>query len=111
MPDLDLGLCVRTTGDPAGFANTLRRTVRDLDPRVELLDTTLLAAHSGMVLFPQRMASSLLLLLGLFLKLRADRRKAREAVYARQLEAYDDKRNQETRGRIWVGENDKTVER
>jgi len=53
----------------------------------------------------------LLLLLGLFLKLRADRRKAREAVYARQLEAYDDKRNQETRGRIWVGENDKTVER
>ena len=65
VPDLDLGLCVRTTGDPAGFANTLRQTVRDLDPRVELLDTTPLAAHSGMVLFPQRMASSVLALLGL----------------------------------------------
>jgi predicted permease len=65
VPDLDLNLCVRTTGDPVGFANTLRQTVRDLDPRVELLDTIPLAAHSGMVLFPQRMASSVLVLLGL----------------------------------------------
>jgi predicted permease len=65
VPDLDLGLCVRTTGDPAGFTNTLRQAVRDLDPRVELLNTTPLAVHSGMVLFPQRMASSVLGLLGL----------------------------------------------
>ena len=65
VPDLDLGLCVRTTGDPAGFANTLRQTVHDLDPRVELLQTLPLADHTGLVLFPQRMASSLLVLLGL----------------------------------------------
>jgi predicted permease len=64
-PDLDLGFCVRTVGDPAAFANTLRQTVRALDPRVELLQTVPLAVHSGMVLFPQRMASSLLVLLGL----------------------------------------------
>jgi predicted permease len=64
VPDLDLGLCLRTVGDPAAFANTLRKTVRDLDPGVELLQTVPLAVHSGMVLFPQRMASSLLVLLG-----------------------------------------------
>jgi predicted permease len=65
VPDLDLGLCVRTIGDPAGFANTLRQTVHNLDPRVELLQTQPLADYSGLVLFPQRMASSLLVLLGL----------------------------------------------
>lgn len=65
VPDLDLSLCVRTTGDPAAFANSLRQTVRALDPRVELLETTPLTVLSGMVLFPQRMASSVLVLLGL----------------------------------------------
>ena len=64
VPDLDLSLCVRTQGDPAAFTNTLRQTMRDLDPGVELLETLPLAEHSSMVLFPQRMASSLLLLLG-----------------------------------------------
>jgi len=64
VPDLDLNLCVRTTGDPAAFAHTLRQCMRDLDPRVELLQTLPLAVHSGMVLFPQRMASSLLVVLG-----------------------------------------------
>jgi len=65
VPDLDLNLCVRTQGDPTAFANTLRQAVHDQDPGVELLQTTPLAVHSGMVLFPQRMASSVLVLLGL----------------------------------------------
>ncbi|HTZ20776.1 MAG TPA: ABC transporter permease [Opitutaceae bacterium] len=64
VPDLDLAFCVRTAGDPAAFANTLRQTVRDLDPGVELSHTVPLAVYSGMVLFPHRVASSLLILLG-----------------------------------------------
>ena len=64
VPDLDLSLCLRTSGDPSAFANTLRQTMRDIDPGVELLQTLPLAAHSSLVLFPQRMASSLLILLG-----------------------------------------------
>ncbi len=41
----------------------------------------------------------LALLLGLLLKLRADRQKAREAGYARRLAAYDEQRSQEMQGR------------
>ena len=65
VSDLDLSLCVRTRGDPAAFANTLRVALRDLDPGVEVLQTLPLAEYSGMVLFPQRMASGVLVLLGL----------------------------------------------
>jgi predicted permease len=65
VPDLDLNFCVRTQGDPTAFANTLRQTMREIDPGVELLQTLPLTVHSGMVLFPQRMASSVLVLLGL----------------------------------------------
>jgi predicted permease len=65
VSDLDLSLCVRTQGDPSAFSNSLREAIREIDPGVELLQTMPLAVHSGMVLFPQRMASSLLLLLGL----------------------------------------------
>lgn len=64
VPDLDLGLCVRTKGDPVAFAGALRETVRQLDPGVELLDTLTLAAYSSMALFPHLMAANLLLLLG-----------------------------------------------
>jgi predicted permease len=64
VPDLDLGLCLRTSGDPSAIANALRQTVREIDPGVELLQTMPLAAYSSMVLFPQHMASSLLILLG-----------------------------------------------
>lgn len=41
----------------------------------------------------------LLALLGLLLRLRADRRKARDDAYGRRLEAYDDKRSEETQAR------------
>ncbi len=64
VPDLDLSLCVRTSGEPAAFAGTLREAVQRLDPGVELLDTLTLKAYSGMALFPQLMATSLLILLG-----------------------------------------------
>jgi predicted permease len=64
VPDLDLALCVRTAGDPAIAASLVRSTVAGLDPGVEVQRTVSLAAYSSMVLFPQRMASALLLLLG-----------------------------------------------
>jgi predicted permease len=63
VPDLDLSLCVRTTGDPAAFAHTLTRTVQELDPavgllRVQPMTETMLAS------FTQRMAAGLLVFLG-----------------------------------------------
>lgn len=64
VPDLDLAMCVRTTADPAAFAPALRRTIRELDPGVEMLHTVPLEAYSSMVLFPQRLASALLVFLG-----------------------------------------------
>jgi ABC-type antimicrobial peptide transport system permease subunit len=64
VPDLDLSLCVRTRADPSAFAGPLSRAVHEIDPSVELSQTIPLSVHSGMVLLPQRMASSLLLMLG-----------------------------------------------
>lgn len=64
VPDLDLAMCVRTAADPAAFASTLRRTIRELDPGVEMLHTVPLAAYSSMVLFPHRLASAVLVFLG-----------------------------------------------
>jgi predicted permease len=64
VPDLDLNICVRTAGEPAAFANTLRQAVRAIDPGVELLRVTPLINHMEGVFFAQRMATLLLSLLG-----------------------------------------------
>lgn len=64
VPELDLNLCLRTSGNPSGLAPALRRTLRELDPGVELVDALPLPVHSGMVLFAHRVALRLLLLLG-----------------------------------------------
>jgi predicted permease len=64
VPDLDLSLAVRTTGDPNAIAAAVRGAVRGLDPRVEPLRTQPLREYVESVYFPQRMASGLLLLLG-----------------------------------------------
>jgi len=54
----------------------------------------------------------LLLLLGLLLRERADRQRARDTAYAEQLAAYDEKRREEeTQARTWAVEGDKTEER
>jgi len=47
------------------FANTLRQTVHDLDPRVELLQTLLWPTTPAWCCFRSALASSLLVLLGL----------------------------------------------
>ena len=53
----------------------------------------------------------LLLLLGLLLQLRADRQKAAEDAYGRQLEACDDKRSEEGQARTWVFDGDRMEKR
>lgn len=63
-PDLDLGLCVRTKGDPAAFAAMLREVVRSLDPAVDLVRIVPLARHVEGAFFVQRFAATLLSLLG-----------------------------------------------
>jgi predicted permease len=64
VPELDLAVAVRTTGDPDALAGAVRGAVRGLDPRVDLLGTLPLRRHVERVFYPQRMASDLLLLLG-----------------------------------------------
>jgi predicted permease len=63
VPELDLGLAVRTSGDPAALAGAVRKAVRGLDAGVEPLRTQPLRDYVESVFFPQRMASGLLLLL------------------------------------------------
>jgi predicted permease len=65
VPDLDLSLCIRAHGDPNALSGSMRQAVLETDPGVELLQIMPLSVHSGMVLYPQRMASGLLLLMGL----------------------------------------------
>ena len=63
--DLDLNLCVRTAGDPLALAGTVRRTVHDLDPGVDVLGMHTMADHARTVLLAEVIASRLLALLGL----------------------------------------------
>ena len=62
VPDLDLNVCVRTTGDPAAFAGSLTRTVHELDPGVGLLRVGPFT-DSILATFVQRLAAALLALL------------------------------------------------
>ena len=63
---LDLGLCLRVAGgDPAGLANRLRDEIHQLDPGVEVWTTLRMTDYIQAALLPQKIASSLLLLLGL----------------------------------------------
>ncbi len=64
VPDLDLSLAVRTSSDPEAAARTVRSTLKELDPGVDLLRTVLLRRHVESVFFAQRMAAGLLLMLG-----------------------------------------------
>ncbi len=64
LPDLDLSLCVRTTGDPAALANALRQAVAAVDPRVDLYGTIPMTEATGYALLGQRLATDLLTVLG-----------------------------------------------
>jgi predicted permease len=64
VPDLDLNLCVKTRGEPAAMADTVRRTVRELDPAVDVWGSMPMSLHVEGAFFGQHLVSSLLLLLG-----------------------------------------------
>jgi predicted permease len=64
LPDLDLNICLRTSGDPAGYANALRAAVREIDPRVELRGILPMATATQHAFIGQRIATSLLTALG-----------------------------------------------
>jgi predicted permease len=64
VPDLDLGLAVRATGDPRALAGAIRAAVEDLDPGVDLLRVLPLRRYVEGVYFAQRTAATLLLVLG-----------------------------------------------
>lgn len=65
VPELDLGLCLRTKGDPAALIETVRQAVRQLDPGVDLWHSRTLAGHVQGAFFAQRIASFLLTALGI----------------------------------------------
>jgi predicted permease len=64
VPERDLSVAVRTSGDPASLARALQAAVHELDPRVDVLQTKTLRGHTDAVFFAQRLASILLALLG-----------------------------------------------
>jgi predicted permease len=64
LPDLDLNICVRTSGDPAAFANALRQAVATVDPRIDLYGTIPMTEAAGQALLGQRIATDLLSVLG-----------------------------------------------
>lgn len=63
--DLDLNICIRTSGPPERFASSLRQAVRDIDPAVDVLRVQPLTSHIQGALFAQNMVSCLLGLLGM----------------------------------------------
>lgn len=64
VPELDLSVALRTSGDPASLARSLQAAIHELDPRVDVLQLKTLRDHTDGVFFAQRVASTLLALLG-----------------------------------------------
>ncbi|MFZ0301548.1 MAG: ABC transporter permease [Terracidiphilus sp.] len=63
--DMNLAFYVRTHGDPDGILSTLRTQTRALDPNVTVFDAAPLKEFIGASLYPQKVAASLMTLLGL----------------------------------------------
>jgi len=62
--DMNLGFYVRTQGDPGSVLSTLRTQVKDLDPNVSVYDPVPLKEFMGASLYPQKVAASLMAVLG-----------------------------------------------
>jgi predicted permease len=65
VPELNLAVGVRTSGDPAAFAETLRREIRRLDPRVEVWLTMPMTDYIRPAFLAHHLASCFLEGLGL----------------------------------------------
>jgi predicted permease len=63
--DMALAFYVRTTADPIATLATVREKVREIDPNVTVFDAVPLADFIGASLYPQKVAASLLSVLGL----------------------------------------------
>src|SRR5580698_768938 len=62
--DMNLAFYVRTRGEPDSVLTTLRAQVRDLDPNVTVFDAAPLKEFIGASLYPQKVAASLMTVLG-----------------------------------------------
>jgi len=62
--DMNLAIYVRTKGDPNGVLSTLRRQVREVDPNVTVFDAAPLNEAIGASLYPQKLAASLMGVMG-----------------------------------------------
>jgi predicted permease len=63
--DLNLGVCVRTTGDPASLAGTLQQEIHKLDPRVEVWASITMTDYIKAAFLAPVLASRLLSWLGI----------------------------------------------
>ncbi len=62
--DMQLAFYVRTQGDPESILATLRRNVREIDPNVTVFDAAPLKEIIGASLYPQKVAATLLAVMG-----------------------------------------------
>jgi predicted permease len=62
--DMNLAFYVRAHGDPASVLSTLRAQTRAIDPNVTVFDAVPLKEFIGASLFPQKVAASLMAVLG-----------------------------------------------
>lgn len=62
--DMNLAIYVRTHGDPNGILSTLRRQVHAVDPNVTVYDAEPLSEAIGASLYPQKLAASLMTVMG-----------------------------------------------
>jgi predicted permease len=62
--DMNLAFYVRTKGEPDSVLYTLRAQVRELDPNVTVFDAAPLKEFIGASLYPQKVAASLMTVLG-----------------------------------------------
>jgi len=64
--DMNLAFYVRSSGDPDGIISTLRAQTRAIDPNVTVFDAVPLREFIGASLYPQKVASSLMAIMGAF---------------------------------------------
>ena len=62
--DMNLGFYVRTHGDPDSVLSTLRAQVKAIDPNVTVFDPVPLKEFIGASLYPQKVAASMMTVLG-----------------------------------------------
>jgi predicted permease len=62
--DMSLAFYVRTQGDPESVLSTLRAETRSIDPNVTVFDAVPLKEFIGASLYPQKLAASLMAILG-----------------------------------------------